>query len=268
MQVPLSHALYLTLSFFVLRLLNDSNVFATYNEICVRFCTCFVISHILYVCSPIKSEWIYVFISPFLSFSLLLLFSALVGSRRFAQLCHVVSLNNFQICYALCQCWCFCLHGVSDFRFSLNYVPFSFLLYSCFIFLAHTKIYCTYVMEVSLGISAMKSHYSPSSTPTPVLLLAPSTVHLSCAHFLHSRPQRRRWYCYRLFILVVCLLFTYLFSIAFHYALKQPLWLMHARQQNVCGCCCCRCCCCCSALSVSFSNVNFKWIVKFGLVKY
>lgn len=98
----LTHSLYLTLSFFVLRLLNDSNVFATYNEICVRFCTCFVISHILYVCSPIKSEWIYVFISPFLSFFLLLLVSALVGSRRFAQLCHVVSLNNFQICYTLC----------------------------------------------------------------------------------------------------------------------------------------------------------------------
>lgn len=115
-----------------------------------------------------------------LSFSLLLLVSALVGSRRFAQLCHVVSLNNFQICYTPCWCWCFCLHRVSDFRFSLNYVPFSFLLYSFFIFLAHTKIYCTYVMEVSLGISAMKSHYSPSSTPTPVLLLAPLSAFELC----------------------------------------------------------------------------------------
>lgn len=171
--------LYLTLSFSGSRLvLQHCICYIQWNLCSFLYLLCDIAHFVCLFANQIGMDICFHFSFPFLFSSYFFCFGWQSSIRSAMPCCFLEQFSNM-------------LHTVlvpsHSFRFSfftLNHVPFSFLLYSCFIFLAHTKIYCTYVIEVSLGISAMKSHYSPSDLP--VLFLPPLTVHLSCAHFIHS----------------------------------------------------------------------------------
>lgn len=155
-------------------LLNSTNILqkkcVCYNEICVHFCTCFVISHnfVFFVRQSNRNGYMFSF----------LLFHLLWYSIH----CRTVLFPWTIFKYVALLCALYFSFTVSDHRFSLSTLSLYLHNIICFIFLARTKIYCTYVMEVSWGILSHETSLFSFSLPFFPLF----TVHLNCVHFFSS----------------------------------------------------------------------------------